>query len=295
MKIAAATYPIDRLADWTEWTHKARVWVEEAAGAGADLLVFPEYGAMELAALTPRATSLHMQMMAVSEALPRAWDIWGALAVKHDVHILCPSGPVFENGTPVNRAMFITPNGARQAHDKQVMTPWEVSPMGVAPGHSPVLMETEIGKVGVLICYDCEFPLTSRAMVESGADIILVPSATETMAGFNRVRIGAQARALEGQIVTVQAPTQGTAPWCEVVDENNGTAGVYVPPDVGLPANGILAQGVMNRPGWTFAEVDFDQLRAVRETGSVRARADWPTHHPAAARALPLISTVDLR
>ncbi|MBV7378939.1 carbon-nitrogen hydrolase family protein [Maritimibacter dapengensis] len=295
MKIAAATYPINRFDTWSDWEHKARVWVEEAAGEGADLLVFPEYGAMELASLTPKATTLVMQMSAVSGALPRAWDVWGRLAEQHGVHILAPSGPIIENGKPVNRAMFFTPTGARQAHDKSVMTPWEHDPMRVVPGAPPVLMQTALGRIGVLICYDCEFPLAARAMVESGADLILVPSATETMAGFHRVRIGAQARALEGQIVVAHAPTQGQAPWCEVVDENAGCAGIYVPPDIGFPSNGILAQGVLNRPGWTFATVDLAALAQVREAGGVRTRSDWPAHHDAATGHLPPITTVDLR
>lgn len=295
MKVAAATYPIDRLATWSDWEHKARVWVDEAAEAGAELLVFPEYGAMELASLTPKATTVAMQMSAVSAAMARAWDMWASLARKHSVHILAPSGPVFENAKPVNRAMFFTPSGARQTHDKSVMTPWEVDPMRVVPGAPPILMDTSLGRIGVLICYDCEFPLAARAMVEAGADMILVPSATETMAGFHRVRIGAQARALEGQIAVVHSPTQGQAEWCDVVDENAGCAGIYVPPDTGFPANGILAQGVLNRPGWTFATVDLAALARVRETGGVRTRSDWPAHHDAATGHLPPITTVDLR
>lgn len=294
VKIAAATYPIDRVETWAAWDAKVTRWVEEAARAGAELLVFPEYGAMELAAMT-KAVGCAEQMRAVAEATPRAWDTWARLARDHDVHILAPSGPVRDKDAWVNRAMFFAPNGKRQANDKRVATPWEVTPMGISAGHAPVVMETKLGVIGVLICYDCEFPLAARAMVEAGVEVILVPSATETRAGFHRVRIGAQARALEGQIVTVQSPTQGQAPWCDVVDENHGAAGVYVPPDTGLPETGILAQGEMDRAGWTIAEIDLDAVAAVRATGGVRTRSDWPSQLGTACAPLPAIARIDLR
>ena len=52
MKIAAAAYPLDWFDDFNEYEAKLASWVE--AAEGADLLVFPEYGAMELASLGGR-------------------------------------------------------------------------------------------------------------------------------------------------------------------------------------------------------------------------------------------------
>lgn len=49
--VAAAQYPIDRLATWQAYKSKLVRWVESAAREGAQLLVFPEYGGMELASL----------------------------------------------------------------------------------------------------------------------------------------------------------------------------------------------------------------------------------------------------
>ncbi|MBV7410746.1 carbon-nitrogen hydrolase family protein [Maritimibacter sp. DP1N21-5] len=274
MKIAAACYPLSRLADWDAYETKITRWIEEAAGRSADLLVFPEYGAMELASLSG-ATTLADQMQAVSAALPRAWDIQSRLAMRHGLHILAASGPVFAGARALNRAMFLGPEGGRAPVDKRVMTPWERMPMDMEPGRAPTLFDTALGRVGVQICYDCEFPLPTRAMVEAGMDVLLVPSATETLAGYHRVRIGAQARALEGQVVTVQSPTQGIADWCEVVDVNRGAAGVFCPPDLGLPDDGVLALGQEGVPGWTYAEVDLAALAHVRASGNVRTRRDW--------------------
>ena len=71
-KLAAAQYPIDWLEGWQAYVEKLTGWVEEAAGQGAGLLVFPEYGAMELASLFPHPTpgDLVGQLEAVASPKP---------------------------------------------------------------------------------------------------------------------------------------------------------------------------------------------------------------------------------
>ena len=96
-----------------------------------------------------------------------------------------------------------------------------------------------------------------------------VPSCTDSVAGFTRVRVGARARALEGQCVVVHSVTVGDAPWCPAVDANRGAAGVYGPPDVGFPEDGVLARGAMDAPGWTFANADRGAIARVRADGAV--------------------------
>lgn len=278
MKIASACYGFDWIEGHYGLVEKYDAWVSSAAAAGAELLVFPEYAAMELVGLASRASAgdLAASMEAVCDLLPDYWDICAELARRHGVHILAGSGPRRVDGAWVNRAMFLAPDGGRQPHDKQVATPWERELMGIVPGAPLTLMETALGRIGVLICYDCEFPLLARALVEAGAEVLLVPSQTEVAAGYNRVRIGAMARALEGQCVTVQAVTQGRAPWTPILEDNAGAAGIYAPPDRGFPQTGVIAEGEMNRAGWTFGAVDLAALRRVRAEGDVRLLADWP-------------------
>ncbi len=293
MKIATACYPIDWMGGYFSFVEKYDAWVGEAAREGAELLVFPEYGAMELACFAgrPAAADLATSMEAVCEMLPDYWDMCEKLARRHGVHILAGSGPRREAGVWVNRAMFLTPEGGRQPHDKQIATPWERDLMDLKPGAPLTLMETALGRVGVLICYDAEFPLLARALVEAGAEVLLVPSQTEAAAGYNRVRIGAMARALEGQCVTVQAVTQGQGGWNPVVEENAGAAGIYGPPDRGFPATGVIAQGAENRPGWTFGTVDLTRLHHAREAGDVRTRTHWRESPTRAATVLTVALT----
>lgn len=113
--------------------------------------------------------------------------------------------------------------------------------MDIAPGDGLKVFDTQLGRLGILICYDNEFPMLARRLAEGGADLILAPSCTDTEAGYHRVRIGAQARALENQIAVLQSPTVGLAAWSQALDENIGRAGLFVPPDHGMPKDGVVA------------------------------------------------------
>ena len=183
MKIATAAYPLDWIDSWAQYEDKIAFWVADAAGQGADLLVFPEYGAMELAALdgTAVAADLERSIHAVSDRMEEAAALHMRLAVEHKVHILGASAPVNCGlSRPVNRAEFYTPTGWRDHQDKQIMTRSERDNWDVIPGGPLKLFETALGKIGVLTCYDSEFPLLGRAL--SAADIILVPSCTGALA-----------------------------------------------------------------------------------------------------------------
>lgn len=278
MKIATAAYPMDFLDSWEAYDDKLTRWVSEAAGSGADLLVFPEYGAMELATLAGRdvARDLEASLRAVSDRIPEADALHARLAQEFGVHILAASAPVFDadlGDRPVNRARFFAPNGDMGAQDKQIMTRFEREVWGVIGGGPLHLFDTTLGKIGILICYDSEFPLLGRAV--AGADLILVPSCTEALAGYSRVRIGAMARALENQCVTVMSSTVGACDWSEAVDENTGMGGIFGPPDTGFPPTGVIAEGRLNQPGWTYAEVDLEQIAHVRADGVVLNRRHW--------------------
>jgi predicted amidohydrolase len=202
----------------------------------------------------------------------------GALAVRHGVTILGPSGPVWEGGArrPVNRATLHGPAGTLGHQDKQIMTRFEREAWDVVPGGPLGVFAAGPLRLGVTICYDAEFPLLSRALVEAGAELLLVPSCTETQAGYTRVRVGAMARALENQCVAVHSPLVGTSPWCPPVDVGRGAAALYGPPDRGFPETGILAATPPDTPGWAVAEVDPEAIRRVRADGTVLNHRHWP-------------------
>ena len=293
--IAAAQYPIEALASWEAYAAKIARWVGEAATAGARLAVFPEYGSMELASLDPATMSdLAGSMEFVGSLLPRVDALHAALARDRGMHLLAASAPALRSdGAWVNRARLFAPSGKVGVQEKLVMTRFEREEWDVSAGGPLRLFETELGRIGVTICYDSEFPLLGRALAEGGCTLLLVPSCTDSLQGYWRVRIGAQARALEGQMIAVQAPTVGKAAWSPAVDENHGAAAVYGPPDLGFPPDGVIALGELDQPGWVFAEVDTAAVARVRGEGKVLNHAHWP-EQPGAG-ALPAVELVDLR
>ncbi|MGP3697736.1 carbon-nitrogen hydrolase family protein [Rhodobacter sp. NSM] len=277
MKIAAAAYPLDWFDSFSGYEAKMTDWVSRAARQGADLLVFPEYGSMELASLGGRevAADLEAALHEVARHGPAAGDLLLRLAEAHGVHILGPSAPVFEGERPVNRAVLYGPSGVIGHQDKLIMTRFERETWNVVPGREVRVFETALGRIGIVICYDSEFPLLARAMVEKGAEILLAPSCTDSLAGFTRVRVGSMARALENQCVVVHAPTVGLCDFCPAVDENVGRAAIYGPPDHGWPETGILAETGLNEPGWALAEVDPGAVARVRREGGVLNHVHW--------------------
>lgn len=275
MKIATAAYPLDVLTSWAQYEDKLAHWVAEAAVQGAELLVFPEYGAMELATLDGAdvAGDLERSLYAVSDRLEGADRLHVKLAAEHNVHIVAASGPAATDSRPVNRARLITPAGQIGVQDKQIMTRFEREEWGVIGGNALQVFDTTLGKIGILICYDSEFPLLGRALAE--CDVICVPSVTETLAGYWRVRIGSMARALENQCITAMSSVVGAADWSEALGQSFGAGGIFCPPDRGFPATGVLAVREVNAPGWTIAEADLAQVAEVRADGIVLNRRDW--------------------
>jgi len=276
MRVATAAYPLDWLDSWAQYEDKIAQWVSDAAGNGAHLLVFPEYGAMELSTLDGKAAAMDLErsIHAVSDRMPEIAALHNRLAQAHGVYILGASAPVIDGqDRPVNRAIFYAPDGGQDHQDKQIMTRFEREKWDVVPGGPLKLFNTPLGKIGVLICYDAEFPLLGRALKE--ADVLLVPSCTDALSGYWRVRIGAMSRALEAQCVSVMASLVGPNSWSESVDTNTGMGGIFGPPDMGFPQTGVLAEGQMNQPAWTFADVDLDAIARVRADGRVLNRTHW--------------------
>jgi len=293
--IAAAQYPIEALADWAAYEAKLRRWVAEAAAGGAALAVFPEYGAMELASLDPATMGdLAGSLASVAALLPRVDALHAELAAHTGMHILAASAPFRrDDGAYVNRARLFTPQGKVGVQDKLIMTRFEREEWGVSGGSPLRLFETALGKIGITICYDSEFPLLARALVEAGMELLLVPSCTEAALGYWRVRLGAQARALEGQCYAVHSPTVGQAEWSPAVDANRGAAAIYSPPDRGFPDDGVVVLGEMDAPQWVLGEVDLARVAALRADGGVLNALHW-AEQPGGG-PLPLVEVVDLR
>jgi predicted amidohydrolase len=276
MKIALAACGVNPPSGFKFFLARIERLAAEAGLKGAELLVLPEYFSMVLAGAEIKTPDIAAELAYV---VARADELIAALvemARRHKLHILAGSVPMLDtDGNIRNRAPFIATSGTIAFQDKQAMTRFEAEEWGITGGNGPKVFDTALGRIGISICYDSEFPLHVRAQVTAGAKLILIPSCTATPAGFNRVRLSARARAVENQCYTAVAPLVGTAAWAGSIDTNIGHAALFTPCDEGFPDDGVAAAGPLNEPGLTFADLNFTAIDTVRASGNVLNHRDW--------------------
>ncbi len=194
VKLAACQYSIDLIESWDAYAHHLTTLVGEAARQGAELALLPEYAAMVLAGQLDSETrsDLHGSIAGIQPLIPRWVELCAEIAANHNILFSPGSAPVLDaDGQYRNRAFLFGPQGLIGVQDKQIMTRFEREKWFIAAGvHGLKTFDTPIGKLGILICYDNEFPILARNLAEQGADLILAPSCTDTLAGSYRVRIG---------------------------------------------------------------------------------------------------------
>lgn len=273
-RIASVAWHCQRFPGWVDQGNRM---IDLLEPLGADLILLPEYAGLEAALVgrTPPQDIPAWMVLASERADDWAGQL-GAMAKRTGAWICGASLPVRTDRGYVNRGFFVAPWGEVHHQDKLIPTPFERTVMGIVPGKGLTVIDTVMGRFGMLICYDSEFPILARKLVEARCDMILVPSCTEFEAGQTRVRQSARARAIEGQCVVVQAPLVGAVEGCEIIDMSRGRPAIFAPPDHGMPPDGILAQGAPNAPGSAVAEIDFAAVARVRREGQVGNVAHWP-------------------
>jgi predicted amidohydrolase len=270
--ISAAQYPITEHKSFDDWATHIEKWVSEAVITGAQLLVFPEYGSMELVSIFSNEirADIRRQVKELDLIKEDFCNIFSDLAKKYKTIIVAPSIPVIEANRNVNRVYVFSEKGLVGYQDKLFMTRFENEEWGIESGDKTLtLFEASWGSFGIQTCYDVEFGIGSQLLSSAGAILIIAPSCTETIRGATRVHIGARARALENQIYTVVSQTVGNAEWSPAVDINYGYSAFYSTPDKDLPEEGIISTMTPQHEGWLTATLDISQISDVRNNGQV--------------------------
>ncbi len=277
MKIAVAKYPVDAPQRFDDFAEKQRRWLREAATAGATVAVLPEYLSLELGATfeAPIRDDLHASLVALQRYRGAWLDLYSQLARETGMRIVAGTFLLDTgNGRYRNRADLFSPESAPAWQDKLQLTGFEKKTGAIEGGDALKVFDFDGVRAGIAICYDIEFPLPVRAQCEAGAQIVFVPSCTDTAAGATRVRVGCLARALENRCFVAKAVTAGEAAWSPALDLNTGEATVYAPMGAGLPDDGILAAS-SGKAGWTYADIDLAQLDDSRAQAQVANDRDW--------------------
>lgn len=259
--------------DLDELVQQAEYFIDAVSGYRADFALFPEFFNAPL-----MAEDNHLsEPDAIRELAKHTSSLkqkFSEFAISYNINIITGSMPELRDGHLFNVGYLCKRDGSVERFEKLHVTPDEAKIWGLQGGNQIKAFDTDCGKIGILICYDVEFPELSRLLADEGMDILFVPFLTDTQNGYSRVRNCAQARAIENECYVAIAGSVGNLPKVHNMDIQYAQSMVFTPCDFSFPANGIKAEATPNTEMILIAEVDIDLLRELNQFGSVRNLKD---------------------
>ncbi len=256
-------------ASFEDLLQQVEFFVDTVAGYKADLLLFPELFNAPLLSRFDQQDP-HRAMVSLAEDTERLRDEMLQMAVSYNINIVSGSLPRYENHLLYNVSYLCRRDGTWDAQYKLHITPDEAEYWGLQGGNELKVFETDVGKVGILICYDIEFPELARIQAEKGMKILLVPFWTDTKNGYLRIRRCAQARAIENECYVAISGSVGNLPKVENMDIQYSQSAIFTPSDFAFPHDAVAAESTPNTEMTLIADVDLDLLKELRKHGSVR-------------------------
>lgn len=252
---------------------QAEYFVDTVSGYRSDFALFPEFFNAPL-----MAGNNHLsEPDAIRELAKHTAEIvrqFSKLAISYNINIITGSMPEVNDGKLYNVGHLCKRDGSVERYEKLHVTPDEAKVWGMQGGTRLKAFDTDCGRIGILICYDAEFPELSRLLAEEGMDILFIPFLTDTQNGYSRVRYCAQARAIENECYVAIAGSVGNLPKVHNMDIQFAQSMVFTPCDFAFPANGIKAEATPNTEMILIADVDIDLLRQLNQFGAVRNLRD---------------------
>lgn len=267
VRIAAVQYLLRSIDDWDGFERQIRFTAKVAAEYRPQFVMLPEIITSQLLSFLDTENNLKAAVRSLDDFTPRYVDLMTELAKKYRYYLIAGSHPNIRDGALYNTAYMFTPQGDMLMQDKIHRTRWEKDKWNTTAGDQLRLFQTDYGAVGILICYDIEFPELVRQVCEAGADILFVPSSTDDRQGFWRVRYCAHARAIENQVYVAMTSTVGNLP-VEGLGMHYGQASILTPSDFAFSRDGVAAEGVINMEQVVIADVDLDALAQNRINGT---------------------------
>ena len=259
--------------DLEDLMHQAEYFIDTVAGYRSDFALFPEFFNAPL-----MAAYNHMSEPEAIRELAGFTDTiierFSELSVSYNINIISGSMPEMIDGKLYNVGYLCKRDGSVERFEKIHVTPDEAKVWGMQTGNIVKTFDTDCGKIGILICYDVEFPELSRLLAEEGMDILFVPFLTDTQNGYSRVKLCAQARAVENECYVAIAGSVGNLPNVHNMDIQYAQSAVFTPCDFAFPSNGIKAEATPNAEMILVADVDIDLLRELHTFGSVHNLKD---------------------
>ena len=248
-------------------------FVDAVSDYKADFVLFPEYFNAPLMA---RFNHLG-ESQAIRELAKFTNEIrkrFVQLAISYNINIITGSMPQLRGDDLYNVGFLCRRDGTFDTYEKIHVTPDETKSWGLSGGKTIKTFDTDCAKIGILICYDVEYPELPRIMADQGMQILFVPFLTDTQNGYSRVRICAQARAIENECYVVIAGSVGNLPRVHNMDIQYAQSGVFTPCDFAFPTDGKCAEATPNTEMILVTDVELNLLNELHTYGSVRNLKD---------------------
>ncbi|MEZ5910338.1 MAG: GNAT family N-acetyltransferase [Hyphomicrobiaceae bacterium] len=271
VRVATVQYQMRGIADREEFRRQVAYFVDVAADYKADFVVLPELFTLQLLSLEETAMPPLEGIQRITTYTDWFVGFMRELAISHNINIIGGTHPTrMDNGETRNIAYVFLRDGSVHSQDKIHPTPSESYWWNIKGGDDVTVIDTDCGPIGVLVCYDAEFPELARHIADQGALLLFVPFCTDDRRGFLRVRYCCHARAIENQMYVVMSGVVGNLPNVENMDVHYAESAILTPCDIPFARDGIAADTAANTETLAVADLRLSDLRVARREGSVR-------------------------
>lgn len=273
VRVGLVQWQMRPVKNFEELEAQIEYFVDAVAGYNADFVLFPEFfNAPLMSKFNEESTSDAIRSLA--DYTERIRKKMTELAVSYNINIIGGSMPEYKNHKLYNVSFLCRRDGTGDEQYKLHITPDEAISWGLQGGNELKIFDTDVGRIGILICYDVEFPELSRLLAEQNMNILFVPYWTDTKNAYLRVRRCAQARAVENECYVVISGSVGNLPNVENMDIQYSQSAVFSPSDFAFPHDAIVAEATPNTEMTLIVDLDLDLLKELRMQGSVRNLRD---------------------
>lgn len=273
VRVSAVQWQMRQADSFEQLLSQVEYFIDVVAGYKSDFVVFPEFFNMPLMVRFNQDNPAEA-IRELAGYTDRFRDEMQKMAISYNVNIIAGSMPVYENQTLHNVSFLLRRDGTRESQYKLHITPDETAYWGLKGGNALQVHETDAGRVGILICYDVEFPELPRLMADKGLQLLFVPYWTDTKNAYERVRRCAQARAIENECYVIITGSVGNLPNVENMDIQYSQSAVFTPSDYAFAHDAIAAEATPNTEMTLIADLDLNKLTELRRQGSVRNLQD---------------------
>jgi predicted amidohydrolase len=271
VRVATVQFQMRGLSTKEEFEKQIEYFVDVASDYRSDFVVFPELFTLQLLSLEEKPLPPDKGIERISEYTEWFTILMERLAVSYNVNIIGGSHPTKEAGGDIHNICYVfLRDGSVHQQKKIHPTPDERKWWNIKGGNRVDTIDTDCGPIGVLICYDAEFPELARHLVDQGAMLLFVPFCTDERRGYLRVRYCAHARAIENQIYVILSGVVGNLPNVANMDIHYAESCILTPCDFAFARDGVAADTAANTETIAFADLRLSDLRVARQSGTTR-------------------------